>query len=80
MHMLITDIEALLRSLRIYRFDRLHRASLEQLYRPFVQPGHSVFDIGAHAGDRTACFNSLGARVVCIEPQSLFTWFLRLSN
>lgn len=80
MNMLITDIKALLRSLRIYRFDRLHRVSLEQLYRPFVRPGNLVFDIGAHAGDRTACFNSLGARVVCIEPQPLFTWFLRISN
>jgi FkbM family methyltransferase len=78
--MLLTDIKALLRSLRIYRFNRSHRTSLEQLYRPFVRPANLVFDIGAHAGDRTACFNSLGARVVCVEPQTLFTWFLKLTN
>jgi FkbM family methyltransferase len=78
--MLITDIKALLRSLRIYRLNHSHRASLEQLYKPFVRPGNLVFDIGAHAGDRTACFNRLGARVVCVEPQTLFTWFLKLTN
>ncbi len=78
--MLITDIKALLRSLRIYRFNHTHRASLKKLYRPLVRPGSLVFDIGAHVGDRTACFNSLGARVICIEPQSIFTWFLKLTN
>lgn len=78
--MLTTNIQAFIRSLRIYRFNKSHRTSLQKLYRPFVRPGHLAFDIGAHAGDRTACFNSLKARVVCVEPQPLFSWFLRFSN
>lgn len=77
---MIRDLTALWRSLRIYRLDRAHRRSLRALYKPFVSNGALVFDIGAHAGDRTACFRQLGARVVSIEPQPVFAWFLRLSN
>src|SRR5690606_17457557 len=40
---------------------------LRDLYRPFVAPGGLVFDVGAHIGDRTAAFASLGARVVALE-------------
>jgi FkbM family methyltransferase len=39
-----------------------------------------AFDIGAHAGDRTACFKSLGARVVAIEPQPPFARFLKWNH
>lgn len=39
------------------------------MYRPFVQPGDLVFDVGAHLGDRTRAFASLGASVVAFEPQ-----------
>lgn len=77
---MMRDLTALWRSLRIYRFDDAHQQSLRALYRPFVKNGSLVFDIGAHAGDRTACFRRLGARVISIEPQSVFAWFLRLSN
>jgi FkbM family methyltransferase len=37
-------------------------------YRQFVQPGELAFDIGAHAGDRTALLLRTGARVVAVEP------------
>jgi len=77
---MIRDLSALLRSLRIYRFDHAHQQSLRTLYQPFVRKDGLVFDIGAHAGDRTACFRRLGARVVSVEPQTLFAWFLKLSN
>jgi FkbM family methyltransferase len=77
---MIRDLLALLRSLRIYRFDHAHQQSLSTLYQPFVKKDGLVFDIGAHAGDRTACFRRLGARVVSIEPQTIFAWFLRVSN
>jgi len=77
---MIRDLLALLRSLRIYRFDPSHQQSLSTLYQPFVKKDGLVFDIGAHAGDRTACFRRLGARVVSIEPQTIFAWFLRVSN
>lgn len=64
----------------IYRFRPGHQASLKKLYRPFVKAGDLTFDVGAHAGDRTACLRKLGARVVSIEPQTLFTYFLRATN
>jgi FkbM family methyltransferase len=74
------DLRALLRSLRIYRFDRVHTQTLRAFYQPLVPLGALVFDIGAHAGDRTACFRGMGARVVSIEPQAMFARFLRWSN
>jgi FkbM family methyltransferase len=76
----LTDLRALLRSLRIYRFDDRHTRTLREFYQPMIRPGSLVFDIGAHAGDRTACFRQLGARVISIEPQPLFAAFLRASH
>ena len=36
-----------------------------------VGPGSLVFDVGAHAGDKSAIFLELGACVVAFEPQPL---------
>ena len=69
----------ILRSLAIYWRPGRQRA-LRRLYRPFL-PGDQalVFDVGAHLGDRTRAFASLGARVVALEPQPhLFQWLHRL--
>jgi len=76
----IRDLLALCRSIGIYRLRPGHQATLRKLYEPLVKPGHLVFDVGAHAGDRTACFNGLGARVVSVEPQPLFARFLTFVN
>jgi FkbM family methyltransferase len=67
-----------LRSLRIYYGDRGRRAAMQRLYARFVRPGDLVFDIGAHVGDRTAAFRSLGARVVAVEPQLALVRALKL--
>jgi len=77
---LIRDLKALWRSVRIYRLNRSHQQSLRELYQPFVSEGSVVFDIGAHAGDRTACFKALGATVVSIEPQPWFARLLKLNH
>lgn len=70
----------LLRSLLIYRRPG-RQAALQHFYRPFMQPGQLVFDIGAHLGDRTTAFAALGARVVALEPQPrLFAWLQRLAG
>jgi len=74
------DLVALSRSIGIYRLQPGHQRGLRQLYAPLVKPGDWVFDVGAHAGDRTACFQSLGARVLAIEPQPVFARFLRIVN
>ncbi len=66
----------LARSLWTYRRPgRVRR--LTRLYAPFVKPGDLCFDIGAHVGDRSACFLRLGARVVAVEPQPRFAAYLR---
>jgi len=67
-----------LRSLVVYWRPGRQRG-LRSLYRPFVEEGDLVFDVGAHLGDRTAAFHSLGARVVSLEPQAhLIPWLDRL--
>lgn len=38
-------------------------------YAQFVGPGDLCFDVGANIGGRTDIFLTLGARVVCVEPQ-----------
>ena len=40
--------------------------------------GDLVFDVGAHVGDRIACFRRLGAKVVAVEPQPQLARLLRL--
>lgn len=70
----------LLRSLIIYRHPFRQRG-LRRLYKPFVRSGGLAFDVGAHLGDRTRAFSSLGCRVVACEPQPhLRAWLLRLEG
>ena len=66
-----------LRSLRIYYFDRKRGAAMDRLYGRFVKAGDLVFDVGAHVGDRTGAFRRLGARVVAVEPQPALIATLR---
>jgi FkbM family methyltransferase len=61
--------DALARSLAIYRGDPAREAALDAFYGAFIAPGALAFDVGAHVGDRTACFRRLGARVIALEPQ-----------
>jgi len=68
----------IVRSLRIYYGDRSRAAAMDRLYGGFVQRGDLVLDIGAHVGDRVACFRRLGARVVAVEPQPAIVKVLRL--
>lgn len=39
--------------------------------RQFIRPGDLVFDVGAHTGKLTDIYLSLGAKVVCFEPQDI---------
>jgi len=66
------------RSLRTYYGDRNHGAAMDRFYSRFITPGDLVFDVGAHVGDRIACFRRLGARVVAVEPQPPLVKVLRL--
>lgn len=68
----------LARSLAIYHAIPGRQRRFRRLYAGFVQAGDLVFDIGAHVGNRTRAFASLGCRVVAVEPQPDFVHVLRL--
>src|SRR4051812_9270756 len=67
----------LARSLAIYHAIPLRRRRLRRLYDNLVRAGDLVFDIGAHAGNRTGAFNALGCHVVAVEPNPDFARLLR---
>lgn len=73
----MTGQAAIARSVALYWGDARRRTALDRWYRRFLGPGSLAFDIGAHVGDRTACFRRLGARVVAAEPQPALARFLR---
>lgn len=56
----------LLLSLVSYSF----RINTNNFYQTFFSKNDLVFDVGANIGAKTDQYLSLGARVVCIEPQS----------
>ncbi len=75
----------LARSLAIYHGIPLRQRRLRRLYAQFASPGDLVFDLGAHAGNRTRALASIGCRVVAVEPQPDFArllraWFARSSR
>ena len=65
------------RSLWMYYGSPLRARRTRRLYGQFIRPGDLCFDIGAHVGNRTRCWASLGARVIAVEPQPMFAGFLR---
>ena len=67
----------LARSLAIYHAIPLRQRRMRRFYVAFVGAGDLVFDIGAHAGNRTRTLLSLGCRVVAVEPQPDFARLLR---
>ena len=73
----LRSVAGLLRSLAIYyaRPRRLWR--LSSFYGQFVGKGDLAFDIGAHVGNRSLAIARAGARVVALEPQEPFYWFLK---
>lgn len=64
------------RSLAIYHGQPWRRARMARLYRTFVGPGTTCFDIGAHVGSRVRCWRALGARVIAVEPHPDFASLL----
>ena len=67
----------LLRSLAIYHGIPLRQRRLRRFYSQLVSPGDLVFDLGAHAGNRTRAFAAVGCRVIAVEPQPDFARLLR---
>ncbi|MEE4248751.1 MAG: FkbM family methyltransferase [Kangiellaceae bacterium] len=48
-----------------------------RFYGELLRPGDLVIDVGAHVGTRARAMRRAGARVVALEPQTLFARFLR---
>jgi FkbM family methyltransferase len=71
---------AIARSARLYLGGAPRRAALDRWYGRFVGPGELAFDVGAHVGDRAACFLRLGARVIALEPQPAMARFVRRTH
>lgn len=65
----LSRFPALARSVDVYYGDAARDVAMDALYARFVRAGQTVFDIGAHVGDRIASFRRLGAKVVALEPQ-----------
>jgi len=64
-----------LRSLIIYNNPQ-RRLVWKRFYRKLLNPESLAFDIGAHVGTRTRAMRAAGARVVALEPQHPFAYFL----
>ena len=73
----LRSLGGLARSLAVYRARPWKIGRLASFYAGFVRPGDLAFDVGAHVGNRTRALLRAGARVVALEPQSLFHAFLR---
>jgi FkbM family methyltransferase len=59
----------LLRSFLIYYAIPFRHRRLKSFYRPFRAAGELMFDVGAHVGNRSRAWISLGGTVVAVEPQ-----------
>jgi FkbM family methyltransferase len=60
------------RSRVIYDYKPFNRKRMVRFYSEFIKPGDLCFDIGAHTGNRTGTWLSMGAKVVTAEPQPAF--------
>ena len=60
----------------MYNWKPFNRIRLRRFYGQFVKSGDLCFDIGAHNGNRTSTWLSLGAKVLAIEPQTRFFQYL----
>ncbi len=65
------------RSRLIYDYKPFNRKRMVRFYSEFIKPGDLCFDIGAHTGNRTGTWLSMGAKVVSAEPQPAFIRLLK---
>jgi len=61
----------------IYDYKPFNRNRMVRFYSAFIKPGDLCFDIGAHTGNRTGTWLSMGAVVVAAEPQPAFIRLLQ---
>ncbi|WP_296476049.1 FkbM family methyltransferase [Roseinatronobacter sp.] len=68
----------LARSLIIYHNPATIRG-WRRFYGQILRRGDVAFDVGAHVGTRARAMRKAGAKVIALEPQSLFASYLRLT-
>lgn len=66
-----------IKSKMIYEWFPFKARRKMKFYRSIIRPGMLCYDVGAHLGDRSDTFLSLGANVIAIEPQPRFTSYLQ---
>jgi FkbM family methyltransferase len=67
----------MIRSRLIYDYKPFNRKRMVRFYSVFIKSGDLCFDIGAHTGNRTGTWLSMGAKVVTAEPQPAFVRLLK---
>lgn len=75
--MSVQSMVGIVRSLLIYYAIPGRKARLKRFYAPFVPSGSLCFDIGAHVGNRSEIWRTLGAKVIAVEPQPACVSVLR---
>jgi len=60
----------------LYEGNPWKKQRAKKFYSQFIKEGDLCFDVGAHLGDRSAAWLSLGATVVGVEPQPRFSAYL----
>jgi FkbM family methyltransferase len=73
----VRRIIGMFKSRLIYDYKPFNRKKMMRFYSEFIKPGELCFDIGAHTGNRTGTWLSLGAIVVAAEPQPAFITLLK---
>lgn len=61
----------------LYDWNPIKERRKKNFYKQFIASGDLCFDIGAHLGDRTRSWLSIGAKVLAVEPQPRFAEHLR---
>lgn len=67
--MSVSSLWGLSRSLIVYYGQPWKTARMKRFYGQFIGDGDLCFDVGAHVGNRTRAWTSLGAKVVAVDPQ-----------
>lgn len=67
----------LLRSIIVYYGNPIKLRRMRRFYAQFISRGDLCFDLGAHVGNRLWVWQSLGARVIGVEPQPACIRLLR---
>jgi FkbM family methyltransferase len=73
----VRQILGMFRSRVIYDFKPFNRKKMVRFYSLFIRSGDLCFDIGAHTGNRTGTWLSMGAKVVSAEPHPAFIRLLK---